>query len=177
MIKSRYEEAGEPWHWAEELIKAKDATDDIAEAGKEMGFIFQSAFEDAIIEGKKLSDVLKGLLQDIARIILRRGVIEPLVGAFVGAFGGARAGGGPVDAGRSYLVGEKGPELFTPAGPGFVTPNSALKAVAAALNISYTIDARGVDEERIMQRMTPVLEQTVEITRTLVKRDQLEGAL
>jgi TP901 family phage tail tape measure protein len=38
-----------------------------------------------------------------------------------------RAGGGPVASGSSYLVGELGPELFTPAsGGGRITPNDAL---------------------------------------------------
>ncbi len=35
---------------------------------------------------------------------------------------GARAGGGPVDAGRTYLVGENGPELFTPTENGAILP-------------------------------------------------------
>lgn len=38
-----------------------------------------------------------------------------------------RAGGGPVSSGNSFLVGEMGPELFTPAsGGGRITPNDAL---------------------------------------------------
>jgi TP901 family phage tail tape measure protein len=38
-----------------------------------------------------------------------------------------RAGGGPVASGSSYLVGELGPELFTPSsGGGRITPNDAL---------------------------------------------------
>lgn len=37
-----------------------------------------------------------------------------------------RAVGGPVSAGRSYLVGERGPELFTPHGGGHITPNHEL---------------------------------------------------
>lgn len=41
--------------------------------------------------------------------------------------GGRRAGGGPVASGSSYIVGEMGPELFTPAaGGGRITPNDAL---------------------------------------------------
>ena len=34
-----------------------------------------------------------------------------------------RADGGPVEAGQRYLVGERGPEYFTPTTPGYVTPN------------------------------------------------------
>lgn len=39
-----------------------------------------------------------------------------------------RAIGGPVYAGESYWVGEKGPELFTPSGAGSITANGALGA-------------------------------------------------
>jgi hypothetical protein len=41
-------------------------------------------------------------------------------------FRGARALGGPVMGGSSYLVGERGPELFTPSSSGNITPNNAL---------------------------------------------------
>lgn len=36
---------------------------------------------------------------------------------------GTRASGGPVSAGMTYLVGERGPELFTPNRDGYVLPN------------------------------------------------------
>jgi hypothetical protein len=35
----------------------------------------------------------------------------------------ARANGGPVSSGQPYMVGERGPELFTPGQSGFITPN------------------------------------------------------
>jgi hypothetical protein len=50
---------------------------DINNIARDLGLTFTSAFEDAVVGGKKFSDVLKGLEQDIARIILRRGVTEP----------------------------------------------------------------------------------------------------
>ena len=39
---------------------------------------------------------------------------------------GARANGGPVMGGGTYLVGERGPELFTPSSSGNITPNNAM---------------------------------------------------
>lgn len=76
------------------------------EAVKDLGFSFSSAFEDALVGGKKVRDMLSGLLQDIARIALRRGVTEPLAGAFslgvdklFGSFGSAAAGGAGGGAG------------------------------------------------------------------------------
>jgi TP901 family phage tail tape measure protein len=43
-----------------------------------------------------------------------------------GGGGGARAAGGPVSAGKTYLIGEKGPELLTMPGRGYVTPNNKI---------------------------------------------------
>src|SRR5690606_18265702 len=40
--------------------------------------------------------------------------------------GGRRAAGGPVTAGVPYLVGERGPELFTPDVSGRIIPNHEL---------------------------------------------------
>lgn len=44
----------------------------------------------------------------------------------------ARGSGGPVINGRTYLVGENGPELVTMGGNGFVTPTNKLSAVTLA---------------------------------------------
>jgi len=41
---------------------------------------------------------------------------EAIARAVGGMFGGARADGGPVSSGGAYLVGERGPEVFRPAG-------------------------------------------------------------
>jgi TP901 family phage tail tape measure protein len=41
-------------------------------------------------------------------------------------FGGGKATGGPVAAGKTFLVGEKGPELFSPGASGNITPNNKL---------------------------------------------------
>lgn len=43
---------------------------------------------------------------------------------------GARAAGGPVLPGKSYLVGEKGREIFTPSIPGTIIPNGGSGAPA-----------------------------------------------
>ncbi|MDF0543331.1 phage tail length tape measure family protein [Sphingobium sp. H39-3-25] len=53
-------------------------------------------------------------------------------GGIGGGLDGARASGGPVSAGKTYLVGEKGPELFTAPSSGSIVPNSALAASAMA---------------------------------------------
>jgi hypothetical protein len=64
---------------------------------------------------------------------------------------GYRAAGGPVAAGASYVVGERGPELFTPGANGMITPSggSSVRVVleAGALTLNYPIvnDPRALD--------------------------------
>jgi len=59
---------------------------------------------------------------------------------------GRRALGGPVMAGRSYLVGENGPEVLTMGSNGYVTPNHALGAAGMGV-LELTIDlGKGITE-------------------------------
>lgn len=48
---------------------------------------------------------------------------EGVSGNPMGDIAGENANGGPMTAGRTYLVGEKGPELVTPSKGGYVHPN------------------------------------------------------
>ena len=68
-----------------------------------------------------------------------------LVGSLIGAFGGGKAAGGPVRSGTSYLVGENGPELFTPNASGMITPNNRLGGGNTTINLNVTgaIDPEG----------------------------------
>lgn len=63
------------------LTESTQKTNKMKDAAQSLGFTFQSAFEDAIIEGENLSDVLDALLKDIERIILRTAVTGPLADA------------------------------------------------------------------------------------------------
>lgn len=49
---------------------------------------------------------------------------------------GYRAAGGPVMAGKSYVVGERGPEMFRPAQSGTIIPNHELGG-SATINLTY----------------------------------------
>ena len=53
---------------------------------------------------------------------------------------GFRASGGPVKGGGSYVVGERGPEMFSPGVSGMITPNHAL---GGSTNIIVNVDASG----------------------------------
>jgi len=67
-----------------------------------------------------------------------KGVVSP------NTFGGRRAGGGPVSSGSSYLVGEMGPEIFTPAaGGGRITPNNQLGGSTINITVNAGMGANG----------------------------------
>lgn len=82
----------------EESTKQTEELNDIAE---ELGLTFSSAFEDAIIQGEGLREVLKGIAQDILRIYVRTQITKPAAGFFgdlfntgLGALTGSLFGGG-----------------------------------------------------------------------------------
>ncbi|MFI8667156.1 hypothetical protein ACIGGE_12030 [Qipengyuania sp. NPDC077410] len=103
---------------------------------------------DAMTGVKSLGAVFKNIanqiISDLLRIAIRKAIIQPLAGALFGGGGGsvdklfanfdastfaldgARAMGGPVLAGGNYLVGENGPEIFSPGSSGTIIPNHAL---------------------------------------------------
>ena len=71
-------------------------------------------------------------------------------------YSGARRQGGLVGENQSYLVGEDGPEMFTPSSSGRITPNDQMgQGVTVNFNIS-TVDADGFDEILINRRSTIV---------------------
>jgi hypothetical protein len=130
-------------------------------AARELGLTFTSAFEDALVGGRKVSDMLKGLRADIIRALTRQQLTGPLLdwlggtpdtkksggtifGQILGAFGGARASGGPVSAGMAYLVGERGPELIVPRSSGTVVPAGGFGGVTIINNIDSRADRSAI---------------------------------
>ncbi len=72
-----------------------------------------------------------------------------------------RAAGGPVRAGRSYIVGERGPELFTAGSSGNITPNNQMGG--ANNTITMNIDVSGVtdrsDKRALAREISDMLSQ------------------
>ena len=59
--------------------------------------------------------------------------------ALIPKLAGARANGGPVAGGQTYLVGERGPELFTPNTSGAIIPNHALGGPAQGGGVTVNL--------------------------------------
>lgn len=143
---------------SEALENNRKYAEELSDAARDMGWAFQSAFEDAMVNGEKLSDVLQGLAKDIMRIVLRKTITEPIGGAIANLFDGFnlgsllgfRAEGGPVSANQPYVVGEKGPELFVPRSSGSVVSNSDLRSPSSkSSGDTWYVDARGAGPNEI----------------------------
>jgi len=121
------------------------------------GQILATGFEDAILSGQKLSDVLRAIGQDLVRLVFNNMITQPLAKGIGTFLSGMRAEGGPVNAGGAYMVGEKGPELFVPHASGSIVPNNKMSgggSSGAGVTVNYNI-ASGVSRAEL----APLLEQ------------------
>ena len=121
------------------------------------GQILATGFEDAILSGQKLSEVLRAIGQDLVRLVFSNMITQPLAKGIGTFLSGMRAEGGPVNAGSPYVVGERGPELFVPSSSGSIVPNGAMGSSgggSGGVTVNYNI-AAGVSRAELV----PILEQ------------------
>ena len=143
------------------LAKRKVIETDLQIIARNAGSMIASGFEDAILSGQKLGEVVRALGQDLVRMEFNQMVTQRLAGVISTFLGGSplpgRAGGGPVNSGSPYVVGEKGPELFVPGASGSIIPNGATSGggkSGPSVNVTYNI-ASGVSRADL----APILEQ------------------
>lgn len=145
------------------------ATDDTEAALQSIEVNALQGLEDSLSRsiGKVLGlkgafgDLVSSVLTDIARLEIKKGILSILEGNNGGGgflsralsalrIGGARASGGNVVGGQSYLVGENGPEIVNFGMSGRVYPNGSLPSIASgrggiSLSQTFNIDASGVN--------------------------------
>lgn len=127
------------------------------------GDMIAQGFEDAILSGEKLGEVVRALGRDLVRLVFQQMVTQRLAAGVTGVlqgkgFAGFMAAGGPVSAGSSYVVGEKGPELFVPHASGTIVPNNKMGGGSGSGSGSVTVNyniAAGVSRAELV----PILEQ------------------
>ncbi len=152
----------------------EEVTDEVTVFWDEAMRNMQDIFADFLVDPFK--DGLKGMLQSFEQMLKQMvaqaaaaqifkafsagltgsgGWLDMLLGlgGGLGVVNGAppigkRAMGGPVQPGRTYLVGENGPELFSPNGTGTIIPNGG--GMTQNINISIAAPAGTVDR-RTMQ--------------------------
>lgn len=185
----------------------KQTMADLRESGQIMARGIESAFTSWMQTGKFNSkEMVRSILQDLMKLSLQVALLRPLFGGGAGGgtglfgnllgsllvpgYGGgagmagananvARAYGGPVKAGREYMVGELGPERFRAAVDGVIIPASQSSgggAMSSVMNVS--INAAGADPaglarvERAVQDLNRTFEKRV---RASQHREQVRG--
>jgi hypothetical protein len=144
------------------LEQTNDVLTNVEVRGKEIAESFASNFASAFSDlvtrakgfGEAFSAMAKGILSDLSRMLGRMLAVRALLAVFPGLGTGAGAfvpipglaHGGPAQAGRPYVVGEKGPELFVPKTSGQVVPNNQLSnATAPVVNITFPRPSSAVE--------------------------------
>jgi len=76
-------------------------------------------------------------------LVRNNAAVRGIAGLIDTAFGGFRASGGSVSAGKSYVVGEQGAEMFVPSSNGTIIPNGGMGGGTINITVNGAIDAEG----------------------------------
>jgi len=137
---------------AEQLVKNAEL---VRDAFKDLTTNIATELSDGIqglIRGTStLNDVLSSVLNKMIDAAFNMaffgnasGTMTKGMGLFGNLFGGFLSTGGRTKGGKSYIVGEQGPELFTPGVSGMVSPNSSL---GGSTSVVVNVDASGSSVE------------------------------
>lgn len=155
----------------------KKVGEEIDEFSKNAARSIQDSIGDGLVDAmngnfKNIGDSFTKLLQrlvaeslatDITRALFGKagggdgsgflGTALSAAGSFFG-FGGAKAGGGDVMSGRSYLVGEQGPEMFVPRTAGLIM-NAAQTAggTGRSINVNNSFTINGPTDRRSQEQI------------------------
>mgnify|MGYP002779417895 CR=1 FL=1 len=138
----RWAEAGEAGGaaFAELRAAGEEAARAIDDAFVRAGESLARSLTRAAADGRLTLDELASAALRVFEALARSGPGRAGLAEAVGAvFGGARAEGGFVAAGASYLVGERGPEVFRPAASGAVEP----LAGSGPVTVNVTVEGGG----------------------------------
>jgi len=134
--------------------------------GPAIGTVLKVAFEvvgtaiAAVISGvSKLvnffDDVI-GKVREFINLVKNNPVVSGISGVIDRIFGGGRAAGGPVSGGTTYMVGERGPELFTPSSSGTIIPNHRLGGGGGGSTYNITVNG-AIDPEGTARTIINIL--------------------
>lgn len=140
---------------------AKLKYDDLTRGLQEIGSSLGQSISQAALYGGSWTKAFQDVAAEIVKVVLQMTILKRLQqsaaasggGGFTGflssIFSGltARASGGPVRQGEGYLVGENGPEFFSPSTSGTIIPNGGMSGGGAAPIVNNVqIDVHGVQD-------------------------------
>ena len=134
-----------------------------------------NAIDGAIQGTRTLGDVARSVFSEISRSLISFGV-NSLLGSIFPGSSFFRANGGTVSKGKSYMVGERGAEMFVPNAGGRIVPNEDL--TGGSTNIVVNVDASGSSVEGNEQQGKELgVALSVAIQSELIKQKRPGGLL
>jgi hypothetical protein len=122
-----------------------DAVKTMSEA---MGQAFSDGIKGMITGAMSFKQVMSNVIDSVINKLFELFVVQQITGMIAKGISAAtgitlpgKAIGGPVQSGKPYMVGERGPEMFVPSRSGSIVPNGSL---GGGINIS--VDARGASD-------------------------------
>ena len=127
------------------LATSSDQLANFEKLGTQVASTLETGLTDAFMNISNGAMTLKNTIDSVLKMIVREFIKVKIVTPFLDSLGiGAplegKAMGGAVSAGKPYIVGERGPELFLPNQSGTIVPNNQL-AGGANVNVTYNIQA------------------------------------
>lgn len=98
-------------------------------------------------------------IKSLVNLVKNNPLVKGIGNVIDSVFGGARATGGAVSAGKSYLVGEQGAEMFVPTNNGMIVPNNALAGGGGGSTINLTVNG-AIDPEGTARTIVDVLNRS-----------------
>jgi len=139
-----------------QLQKERKLAEETAAAFERMSQSIATDISEGIKGMIRGTSTLNDMLNNVLNKLIDAAFNMAFFGNIQGTLGGGgllgglfKANGGPVKGGKSYIVGERGPELFTPGVSGAITPNHQL---GGSTSVVVNVDASGSSVEGDEQR-------------------------
>lgn len=143
------------------------------------------SFSSVVKGTKSVSEAFKNMAAQIIDQLFQVLIVQRLVGTvgtgttagtgLAGFFSGTlapRAGGGQVTGGRSYLVGERGAEMFTPSRSGYIIPNNQM---GGGVNVTNNLTINSDNASAVRSEVLSMLPMIKEASKSAVLEASRRG--
>ena len=184
--------------YSEALQELKKAAEKVGEGMGNAAVRGIKSLEDALVDvtmgtasaKDAFKSMARSIISDLIRIQIQQSITKPFaagmagggsglvsgIGSFIGGmfgFGGGKAIGGAVRGGQSYMVGERGAEMFVPNQSGSIVPNNKLGGGGVVVNQTINLSA-GVSQT-VRAEVMGMLPQIQEASKAAVLEARRRG--
>jgi flagellar hook-basal body complex protein FliE len=132
--------------FAENMEKAFEPIDRVRSVAESMSQAFSDGIKGMITGAMSFKNVMSNVIDSVINKLFEMFVVQQITGMITKGLTsiglpGFKAIGGPVQSGKPYVVGERGPEMFVPSRSGSIVPNNKMGS-----GMVVNVDARGASD-------------------------------